>query len=401
MEKTVRAILCGTGGYGKNHLDWIFDPENRDVSLAGVMDPMITPELRADFEARGIPVHTDLKECLAQIRPDAVYIASPIAVHAEQTCLALEHGCHVLCEKPMCGSVPEAEQMRAARDAAQKQVAIGYQLSFSRGIQAFKADILKGDFGTPGHAKTLVAHCRPWFYYRRNGWAGRVRDDAGRWVLDSPVNNAHAHFLHNMFYLLGSAPDRSAVPVSVTGETYRAYPVENCDTVCLRCSTDSGADVLFFTSHATEETLRLQSVFEFSEARAVYSHPSERIDITFRSGETRRYIAAAKDGRNRKMESIIEASRTGKAPACGIEAAYSQTLCVNGLYDSAGPGTPLPEGEISRSDERIFMRGLGAVLTDCFERGTLPSEAGLSWARPGREIDLKGGVSPVFRSQKP
>ena len=38
---------------------------------------------------------------------------------------------------------------------------------------------------------------------RRNDWAGRKRDRTGAWILDSPANNAMAHDLHNMFYVLG------------------------------------------------------------------------------------------------------------------------------------------------------------------------------------------------------
>ncbi|WP_024870496.1 Gfo/Idh/MocA family protein [Tolumonas lignilytica] len=44
---------------------------------------------------------------------DAVYIASPNALHCEQTCLFLQHGKHVLCEKPLCSNLPEAEKMVA------------------------------------------------------------------------------------------------------------------------------------------------------------------------------------------------------------------------------------------------------------------------------------------------
>lgn len=42
---------------------------------------------------------------------DAVYIASPNALHCEQTCLFLESGKHVLCEKPLCSNLPEAQKM--------------------------------------------------------------------------------------------------------------------------------------------------------------------------------------------------------------------------------------------------------------------------------------------------
>ena len=48
-------------------------------------------------------------------------------------------------------------------------------------------------------------------YYSRNGWAGVKRTNDGTWILDSPTNNACAHFLHNMFYVLGDRIERCKV----------------------------------------------------------------------------------------------------------------------------------------------------------------------------------------------
>lgn len=53
------------------------------------------------------------------------------------------------------------------------------------------------------------------FYNGRNAWAGARDDGAGTWILDSPINNATAHYLHNVLYVMGPAVDRSIRPVSV------------------------------------------------------------------------------------------------------------------------------------------------------------------------------------------
>jgi 1,5-anhydro-D-fructose reductase (1,5-anhydro-D-mannitol-forming) len=61
---------------------------------------------------------------------DAVYIATPPHLHAEQTVSALQAGKHVLCEKPMAMSEAEGQAMIEAAEAASKKLAIAHQMRF-------------------------------------------------------------------------------------------------------------------------------------------------------------------------------------------------------------------------------------------------------------------------------
>ncbi len=45
-----------------------------------------------------------------------------------------------------------------------------------------------------------------------------MRDGKGHWILDSPANNAMAHDLHNMFYILGLTRETSARPARLIRE---------------------------------------------------------------------------------------------------------------------------------------------------------------------------------------
>ncbi|MDE7385910.1 MAG: Gfo/Idh/MocA family oxidoreductase [Muribaculaceae bacterium] len=62
-------------------------------------------------------VYTSLDDMLADPDIDAVYVASPNALHASQSICCLEHGKHVLCEKPMASNAREVEAMIAAARA--------------------------------------------------------------------------------------------------------------------------------------------------------------------------------------------------------------------------------------------------------------------------------------------
>jgi scyllo-inositol 2-dehydrogenase (NADP+) len=56
-------------------------------------------------------VFDDLTAMAASPHIDAIYIASPNALHCEQSCLFMQQGKHVLCEKPLCSNLSEAKKM--------------------------------------------------------------------------------------------------------------------------------------------------------------------------------------------------------------------------------------------------------------------------------------------------
>ena len=94
------------------------------IIAAGRMDPRFelvglysrTTERAAEYAAlHSIPhTFTSLEEMASSPLIDAVYIASPNALHAPQSILCLEHGKHVLCEKPLASNAREAREMAAA-----------------------------------------------------------------------------------------------------------------------------------------------------------------------------------------------------------------------------------------------------------------------------------------------
>jgi predicted dehydrogenase len=75
--------------------------------------------------------YTDAHELAAQPALDAVFILDSDEYHAEHAIAALEHGKHVLVEKPMCLTMREADEIIAARDASGKQVMVAYMRRFA------------------------------------------------------------------------------------------------------------------------------------------------------------------------------------------------------------------------------------------------------------------------------
>ena len=396
MADAVSIALVGIGGYGETYLRQLFEPPAGAPAtrLVAAVDPVAPPEGwgRRELMARGIPLYADIDAMFAARAPELVVISSPIPFHADQVCEVLKRGVPVLCEKPLCATIQDARRMREAERRAGRFAAIGYQWSFSRAIQDLKRDVMSGALGRPIRCRVMVLWRRTGVYYRRNNWAARLQTADGRWVLDSPVHNATAHYLHNIFYVLGATRETSDPPVEVTGELHRARPIESFDTGALRCRTHGGVEVLFYATHSVAEHLDPAATFEFENA--VVRCAERTFSATFNDGTVRSYGAPDADGA-RKLWDCVECARTGAPVACGVAAATAEVLCVNGLHESVPAIADIPPDLIEVTgepgDQRVVVRGLAEALTACYGKGVLPSElGGLPWARPGRTVNLRG-----------
>lgn len=105
------------GVVGTNFItDWVIAGAKEDPRFCLVAVCSRTRERGEEFAAKyNIPhVFTSLEEMAASDKVDAIYIASPNALHASQSILCMRYGKHVLCEKPLASNAREAREMVAA-----------------------------------------------------------------------------------------------------------------------------------------------------------------------------------------------------------------------------------------------------------------------------------------------
>ena len=91
----------------------------------------------------------DWRELVRANDIDAVYIATPVHLHAEQTIAAAEAGKHVLCEKPMALNVKECERMIAACRNHRVKLGVAYYRRFYPAVARSKDIIRSGEIGRP------------------------------------------------------------------------------------------------------------------------------------------------------------------------------------------------------------------------------------------------------------
>jgi predicted dehydrogenase len=100
----LRVAVIGVRGVGKFHAQWFAHEGAQVVAFVASSPETLNANETAlrqvvpDFAGRG---YADVAEMLQRERPDAVSVCSPHHLHAEHALLALRHGAHVLCEKPL------------------------------------------------------------------------------------------------------------------------------------------------------------------------------------------------------------------------------------------------------------------------------------------------------------
>ncbi len=102
------------GVVGTNFItDWLIAGAREDQRFDLVAVYSRDRKRGEEFAARHSISHvfTSLEEMVSGDVVDAVYIASPNCCHASQSILAMSHGKHVLCEKPMASTAYEAQAM--------------------------------------------------------------------------------------------------------------------------------------------------------------------------------------------------------------------------------------------------------------------------------------------------
>ncbi|HEY4591878.1 MAG TPA: Gfo/Idh/MocA family oxidoreductase [Thermoanaerobaculia bacterium] len=126
---TLRIGVFGTGSMGRNHVRLLSSLPGAE--LVGIYDP--NPEA-AEAAARdhGARVFPRLEELAGEI--EAAVVAAPTVAHADMGCELLGRGLHVLIEKPLAGSLEEADRLLA--HAKGQVLAVGHVEFFNPAVQA-------------------------------------------------------------------------------------------------------------------------------------------------------------------------------------------------------------------------------------------------------------------------
>ena len=190
VRDKVRVGIVGAGFIGHLHAEALARVPNAEVVAIASPTPEKCQGLAEQF---GIPRHfTDYREMLALDGLDLVTVGVPNDLHAEVCIAAAEAGKHVVCEKPLCLTLAEADRIIAAGRTANVKMMYAEELIFAPKYVRAKQLVDEGALGDVFLVKQSEEHAgphSPWFWdVRRSG--GGVLLDMGchsiafcRWVM--------------------------------------------------------------------------------------------------------------------------------------------------------------------------------------------------------------------------
>lgn len=403
IERSIRFGVVGIHGFSRSHIASLqrLAQAGASVKLAAAVAHARQQDepYAAGLEAAGVKLVPDLAALLAMRRElEVVTVPVGIALHVPIAEQALQAGYAVYLEKPVTGAVQDFDRLAETERRTPGQLWIGFQDIFQPSLWELKRRLLAGELGQLRRAVVMTATPRPQSYYERNAWAGRLADK-GTWILDSPLNNACAHYLNIALFLAGASLPEMAHPREVTAELYRAYAIESADTTAVRVQTAEGVEIIFLVSHACENfrgpAFRLECA-----AGAVTAERGNKADADWQlcrhSGQSDRIpVMAAWVDPFQHVARNIQGEQG--LPVCTLGMARPHCLAVNGAHLST-PIRDIPANlhrSVSRTDHggqtQVYrvVQGMDACLDACFEQGCLPSESGgAPWARPGKAVDV-------------
>jgi predicted dehydrogenase len=193
VARPPRIGFLGVGWIGRHRMEAML--ATGAVQAAAIADP--SPEgLRAAAELAPEAACVDGLEALLDQDLDGVVIATPSALHAEQSIRALQRGVAVFCQKPLGRNEAEVRAVVEAARTADLRLGVDLSYRFTQGMRRIRDLVRSGELGRV-FAADLVFHNaygpdKAWFYDPALSGGGCVMDlgvhlvDLALWVLDFP-----------------------------------------------------------------------------------------------------------------------------------------------------------------------------------------------------------------------
>jgi predicted dehydrogenase len=344
MKLRVGVVGCGIGNAHVKAYKEL--PEEFQVAVLCDLDAARARALAAEA---GIPeVVADFSALCARKDLDVIDVCTPSHLHAPQAREALANGKHVVCEKPVAGSLKDVDALIDAEAAAGRRVMPIFQNRFGTQVQKMR-HLLKS--GVAGRAYLTTAETawrrRPPYY--AVPWRGKWATEMGGALVTLGI-----HMLDLVLYLNG--PARSVFADTAT----LVNPIETEDSLAAALRMADGSLCTFaVTTGSSEEKSRLHFCYEGLSAEtgmSAYGYASN--PWTFvpdseehgrRMEEALRGFTPGPEGFVGQLKAFHAALSKGTELPVTLQEARTVMETITAIYDSAGTGraVTLPIGRES------------------------------------------------------
>ena len=222
MSKKVRWGVIGAGGIAdRRTIPGMMLCDNAELVAVMEINMELAEKCRAKWGCK--KAYDNEADLLADPEIDAVYIATPVVLHAKQAMAAADAGKHILIEKPLAMTSEEGQKVVDYCESKGVKIAAGLMMRFGAYVMAMKKAIEEGKIGKPVSA---YAQFTCWYPDMPGNWRQSKKNGGGGAMMDMGV-----HCIDLLQYILGSkAKDVVAFHDTLTFQ----YEVEDSSTVLMR-----------------------------------------------------------------------------------------------------------------------------------------------------------------------
>lgn len=191
----------------------------------------------------------DWQDLLMDYEIDAIYVATPVHLHAEQAIAAAERGKHVLCEKPMALNLAECDRMIDACRSNDVKLGIAYYRHFYPVVRRVKQLIDSGELGLP---VVVQVNAFEWF--------DPEPSSARSWLLRKDVSGGGPMFdfgCHRIEVLLDLLGDISDVKSTLTNTFFNREVEDTATAIFQFARGTSGTLTVTHAAREPQDTLDL------------------------------------------------------------------------------------------------------------------------------------------------
>ncbi len=296
------------------------DAPGSRLSAVSRRRPELAEEFARQFGAE--KTYADWRDLLADPELDAVYVATPVSQHEEQTVAAAEAGKHALCEKPMALDVAACDRMIAAARANDVRLGVAYYRRFYPVRRRIAELIAGGALGKP-----VLAQINAFERFDRKP------DEPRSWLLDraqsggGPMMDFGSHRIEVLLSLFGE-------PRAVSGWSanllFRDRDVE--DTAGALLTFADGVRAQLAVTHAAAEPRDTLDVYLTAGSLHVGSLNAGDLRIRDSGGERLESLPPHPNLHQPLVEDFIAAVREGRDPQVSGAAGRETQRVLTEIY---------------------------------------------------------------------
>lgn len=351
----MKYALIGCGRIAVNHIKAVVNNHLDMVAVCDLVPGAINVLLEKTGYEKPTQRYTDYKKMIKE-HPDLdiIAIATESGVHAEIALYCIDHGIHVIIEKPMAMSMRDAREIVKRSQEKHVEVSVCHQNRFNVAIQQMRQALEAGRFGKLSHGAVHVRWNRGHSYYDQAPWRGKWASDGGClfnqcihgidllcWMIGDDVEEVYGITKRQFHdYIEGEDLGTALVKfrngvVGLIEGTVNVYPQNLEETLYLFGET--GTVKIGGKSTTNIDVWRFADETEEDQAKRGLVEPTSNV---YGNGHTILYA------------DMIEAIRQDRKPYIDAEAGCKAVEVILAIYQSAATGMPvkLPLGDVASTD---------------------------------------------------